>query len=155
MVTWHFGTHWREDVPESEGLISCSCYYCRSIWACCQVQDSVGMASQCCHLSHVRIGPDVYLVLGVSMSAHYLMKWFAELQVANLWTCILWTYDLTCKYVSHFYHTVCCSSSCCQQAMLMWWPGYSLNCSLVITKFINGLSVQVPYYYFIVIATWC
>ena len=73
-----------EDLPEAEGLISCSRCYGVAVRALGHVQDPGGVAPQLCHLRHGGVLPQAQLVLAEAMGAHQLLLVPAPLEGADL-----------------------------------------------------------------------
>ncbi len=112
------------------------------------------VSNQTCHFFHVRIRPNIDLMLTVSMGWYNFLSAFAECKVTDLRAGILFTKYFSSKHIPHFNHSICSATSCCQQSMLMRRPGYCLDSSSVISELIQDLTSCWPYHYFIVITSW-
>ena len=73
-----------EDIPKAQGLIACSGHYGGAIRGHGQIEHSIGVTSEGGHLFHLRVLPNIYLVVRVTMRRHDLVQTLAEHQVAHL-----------------------------------------------------------------------
>lgn len=90
---------------------TCSSHNGSSLWVHCQVEHSVGVASQCRHLLHPRVFPNVDFVLRIAVSAYKFVYSFAEHKVADLGASVNNIYWCGCQCVPESDGSVCRSSS--------------------------------------------
>ena len=130
----HSSAHGREDVPESESLISSTSDDVLTTWTDREIQNTTRVTCQCLYFLHAWVLPKDYLIEGVAMSAHNFVCCLREHKVTHLGASVDWVKRLESVCVPETDVTVSCSSTSGQETVLMRWPAYGLNSSCVLME---------------------
>ena len=130
-----FTFNWREYVPETEGLVSCSGDNALTVWTHREVKDSVGVTRERCNFLHGWVLPHDDLIQRIAMGADDLIHVLGKHQIAHLGTCVNAANWLESVGVPESDASICCATSWGQKTILMRAPTYSFYCSSVFREF--------------------
>jgi hypothetical protein len=150
-----FSFNGRENVPETECLISSTCDNTLTVGAHRKIEDSVGVSCESRYFLHRRVLPDYYLIQRIPMGAHDLVCILWEHQIANLRPCVNTTNWLKGVSVPESDASIRCASSRCKKTVLVRTPADCFNCCSMIREFYKGLfpTLKAPYHQFVIITS--
>mmetsp|Transcript_28191 Transcript_28191/g.42678 ORF Transcript_28191/g.42678 Transcript_28191/m.42678 type:complete len:281 (+) Transcript_28191:125-967(+) len=130
-----------EDLPESQRFISRSRDQRLPVGAHCQIKDTVRMAREDSQLLHLRLLPDYYFILGVSMRTHKFIHILRVNQVTDLAARIHPVHRLARQRVPESDTPISRATSATHRTMLMRRPCNSLHRGDVLAEFNQWLDV--------------